>query len=86
MLTEEVGIHIADVSHFAYVGSAVDTEAYARGTSVLGRSHDTDVTNDSANDVCSLKTGVPRFALSVFVTSDAEGQVHGQQCGTGVRS
>ena len=76
----EVGIHIADVSHFVDVGSAVDTEAYARGTSVYLVDRTVPMLPTIlANDVCSLKTGVPRFALSVFVTLDAEGQVHGHR-------
>ena len=76
----EVGIHIADVSHFVDIGSAVDTEAYARGTSVYLVDRTIPMLPTIlANDVCSLKTGVPRFALSVFVTLDSEGQVHGHR-------
>ena len=72
-----VGIHIADVSHFVPLGSPVDVEASARGTSVYLVDRTIPMLPPVlANDVCSLNPGARRFALSVFVTLDSAGQIH----------
>jgi ribonuclease R len=72
----EVGVHIADVSHFVALGGPIDLEARARGTSVylVDRTIPMLPAVLSA-DVCSLKAGVPRLALSVFIELDREGRV-----------
>lgn len=73
----EVGVHIADVSHFVTIGSPVDTEAQARGTSVYLVDRTVPMLPEAlSNDVCSLNRGEPRFALSLFMTLDREGRVH----------
>ena len=73
----EVGIHIADVSHFVTMDSPVDVEAAARGTSVYLVDRTVPMLPPVlSNDVCSLNPGKPRFALSLFVSLDAEGRVH----------
>ena len=68
----EVGIHIADVSHFVTIDSPVDIEALARGTSVYLVDRTVPMLPPVlSNDVCSLNPGTPSFALSLFVTLDS---------------
>jgi ribonuclease R len=73
----EVGIHIADVSHYVKEGSALDREAALRGTSCYlpGRVVPMLPEHLSA-DLCSLRPGRDRLALSVLVELDAHGEVH----------
>ena len=72
----EVGIHIADVSHFVEEGSQLDLEAVQRGTSVYLVDQVVPMLPPLlSNDLCSLKDGVDRLALSLFVTLDEEGRV-----------
>ncbi|MEO5616854.1 MAG: ribonuclease R family protein [Candidatus Eisenbacteria bacterium] len=69
----EVGVHIADVSHYVPPDSAIDREARARGTSCYlpGGVHPMLPEHLSAN-VCSLVPGRDRLALSVFAELDAD--------------
>ena len=72
----EVGIHIADVSHFVQAGDAVDLEALKRGTSVYLVDRVLPMLPDVlSSDVCSLLPGVDRFAVSIFAIVDASGNV-----------
>jgi ribonuclease R len=78
--TWEVGIHIADVSHFVREGSPLDMEAYRRGSSVyLVDQVVPMLPHLLSSDLCSLKEGADRFALSLFVTLDREGRVRSQR-------
>lgn len=72
----DIGVHIADVSHFAQIGSRLDHEAYKRGNSV----YLIDVVfpmfpEALSNGLCSLNENVTRFTLSVFVSIDFKGNV-----------
>ena len=72
----EVGVHIADVSHFVRPDGPIDVEAAARGTSVYLVDRTVPMLPPVlSNDVCSLNPGIPRFALSVFLTLDGDGVV-----------
>ncbi len=72
----EVGIHIADVSHFVPRGGPVDREAFARGTSVYLVDRVIPMLPERlSGDMCSLRPEVDRFAVSLFVTLDVTGQV-----------
>lgn len=72
----EVGIHIADVSHFVEPGSPLDMEALNRGTSVYLVDRVVPMLPHLlSSDICSLRPDVDRAAVSVFVTLDAEGRV-----------
>jgi len=72
----EVGIHIADVSHFVREGSPLDMEAYRRGTSVYLVDQVVPMLPETLSaDLCSLKDGVDRLAFSLFLTLDMEGRV-----------
>ncbi len=76
----EVGVHIADVSHFVPEKGAIDVEALARGTSVYLVDRTIPMLPEALSaDVCSLKGGVERLAVSVFIELDTSGQVHGRR-------
>jgi ribonuclease R len=76
----EVGIHIADVAHFVREGSPLDHEAFRRGTSVyLVDQVVPMLPHTLSSDLCSLKAGEDRFALSLMVTLDEEAQVLGHR-------
>ena len=62
----EIGVHIADVTHFVRHGSAIDEEARTRGTSTYLVERRLDMLPGLlTTDICSLRGGVDRFAFSV---------------------
>ena len=72
----EVGVHIADVSHFVRAGDEVDLEAFKRGTSVyLVDRVIPMLPHELSTDACSLLPDTDRFAVSVFATVDSVGHV-----------
>ena len=72
----EVGIHIADVSHFVRAGDEVDLEAFKRGTSVyLVDRVIPMLPHELSTDACSLLPDTDRFAVSVFATVDSAGRI-----------
>ena len=72
----EVGIHIADVSHFVQAGDPVDLEALKRATSVYLVDRVIPMLPHAlSTDACSLLPDVDRFALSLFITVDDSGVV-----------
>jgi ribonuclease R len=74
----EVGIHIADVSHYVAAGGALDTEAMARGTSCYLPGGAVPMLPEALSaDLCSLRPGRDRLALSVLAELDREGHVFG---------
>ena len=78
--TWTLGVHIADVAGFIPVGSPLDVEAHARGTSVyLPRRVIPMLPEVLSNGVCSLQEGVNRFTKSVFIEFDGRGKVLGQR-------
>lgn len=71
----EVGVHIADVSHFVRPNNAMDAEASIRGTTVYLVDKRIDMLPMLlGTDLCSLKPYVERYAFSTIweITSDAE--------------
>lgn len=71
----EVGVHIADVSHFVKPNNAMDEEASARGTTVYLVDKRIDMLPMLlGTDLCSLKPYVERFAFSTLweITPDAD--------------
>ncbi len=72
----ELAVHIADVSHFVSLGSALDLEARRRGNSAyLPRRVVPMLPETLSNGVCSLQEGVPRFCKSAFIRFDVRGRV-----------
>ena len=68
----EVGVHIADVSHYVKEGSKIDIEAAQRGNSVyLVDEVMPMIPEELSNDICSLKEGVPRNCFSVIFKFDS---------------
>lgn len=71
----QVGVHIADVSHFVKPNNAMDLEASIRGTTVYLVDKRIDMLPMLlGTDLCSLKPYVERYAFSVIweVTDDAD--------------
>lgn len=71
----EVGVHIADVSHFIRPGNALDKEASMRGTTVYLVDKRIDMVPDLlSSNLCSLRCNVDRFAFTVIweMTNDAQ--------------
>ena len=71
----EIGVHIADVSHFVKPGNAMDEEASIRGTTVYLVDKRIDMLPMLlGTDLCSLKPYVERYAFSTIweITPEAE--------------
>ncbi|XP_067842648.1 exosome complex exonuclease RRP44 [Heptranchias perlo] len=61
----EVGVHIADVSHFIRPGNALDQESANRGTTVYLCEKRIDMVPELlSSNLCSLRSNVERFAFS----------------------
>ncbi|MBR1549183.1 MAG: ribonuclease R [Bacteroidales bacterium] len=72
----EVGVHIADVSHYVKPGSAIDREAYDRGTSVYLVDRTIPMLPEKlCNDVCSLRQDEEKLCFSVVMEMDGKGKV-----------
>lgn len=72
----QLGIHIADVSHYIEVDSPLDREAYKRGISVYLSDRVVPMLPPQlTTNLCAFLVGKERLAISVIVTLDAEGQV-----------
>jgi ribonuclease R len=71
-----LGVHIADVSHYATPGSAVFKEALERGTSVYLPGHVIPMLPEKlSNGISSLVEGRSRLTKSVFITFDPQGRM-----------
>lgn len=75
ILTTQIGVHIADVTHYVTADSALDREAAERCTTVYLVNQRTDMLPKVlSTGLCSLKSGFDRLAFSCFweMTPSAE--------------
>lgn len=72
----EVGVHIADVSHFIRPGNALDNEAASRATTVYLVDKRIDMVPELlSSNLCSLRGGVERFAFSCVWEMDENANI-----------
>ena len=72
----EVGVHIADVSHYVTEGSIIDKEAVKRATSIYLVDRTIPMLPEHlCNFVCSLRPDEEKLAYSVIFTLDDEADV-----------
>ncbi len=78
-------VHIADVSHYVEPGSAIDSEARLRGTSVYFPDRAVPMLPfELSTDICSLKPQVDRLVLSALLEFDNQGDLVSQEFTRGV--
>ncbi|MGI6600329.1 MAG: ribonuclease R [Dethiobacteria bacterium] len=71
-----LGVHIADVSHYVREGKAIDREALKRGTSTYLVDRAVHMLPPLLSEnLCSLKAGEDRLAVSVLIDLSATGEL-----------
>lgn len=72
----QVGVHIADVTHYVKEGSALDDEAYRRGTSIYLVGQVIPMLPERlSNELCSLRPGEDKLCMSVVMEMDEQSHV-----------
>ena len=78
----EVGVHIADVSYYVKPGSAIDCEAYERGTSVYLVDRTIPMLPEKlCNGVCSLRPNEDKLCFSAVFEMNDKAEVLGRWFG-----
>lgn len=78
----EVGIHIADVSHYVVPGTILDDEAFERATSVYLVDRVVPMLPEVlSNFACSLRPNEEKYTFSAVFELDANGQIYNQWFG-----
>lgn len=78
----QVGIHIADVSHYVLPDTPLDIEAYARNTSVYLIDRCIPMLPELiSNELCSLRPNEDKLTFSAIFELDDQGDLHGQWFG-----
>jgi ribonuclease R len=71
-----LGVHIADVAHYVHDGSALDADAYDRGTSVYFPERAVHMfPEELATGLCSLRPNVDRLVQSCLMEVTGRGEV-----------
>ncbi len=77
-----IGVHIADVSHYVQLGTALDNEAYERGTSVYLVDRTIPMLPEKlSNELCSLRPLEDKLCFSAVFDMDEQGKVHKEWLG-----
>lgn len=78
----EIGVHIADVSHYVRPGTLLDDEAYDRATSVYLVDRVVPMLPEVlSNDVCSLRPNEDKFTFSAVFEMDENADLANQWFG-----
>ncbi len=78
----EVGIHIADVTHYLRPGTDLDTEAYERGTSIYLVDRTIPMLPEKlSNDLCSLNPNEDKFTFSTIFVLNKKGEIQEEWMG-----
>lgn len=78
----EIGVHIADVSHYVIPGTIIDDEAYKRATSVYLVDRVVPMLPEVlSNDVCSLRPNEDKFTFSAVFEINDQAEIKNQWFG-----
>ena len=78
----EIGIHIADVSHFVKENTIIDDEAYKRATSVYLVDRVVPMLPEIlSNNLCSLRPNEEKYTFSAVFEMDNKGKIYSEWFG-----
>ena len=78
----EIGVHIADVTHYVREGTSLDEDAYDRATSVYLVDRTVPMLPERlSNALCSLRPNETKLTFAAVFEVDARGKVHSEWFG-----